>query len=679
MVSLPNGLEKERCLPHPLNHAVKAYKRLIATSGIIIVFMAVLWGGYAVAAKIISDPNIVFLFSSKGAEWIRLEEPFILSARDPEERVHIFRVRFTVDNVPDKSILSFQAMKRAVVFIDGRLLYLTDNNLNNWKKIYHLNLAPELQPGSHELYIKVLNKNGHPALLAYSRELQIYTGAQWEVSNDGSRWTPAVTVRNLSPPSISRLFERADRVFLSKLWFYAPIFLVIFSWSFLYTKQKQDGWMHPFMPTPAMVRWAILLLWCVLAANNIGKIPLDVGMDVMSHMAYVRKMAETWRVPLADEGLQMFQAPLFYTLAAAVYNVSTYFFTQEVAARILRMIPLFCGAAQVELSFRMMRCAYPQRKDLQILGTVVGGLLPMNLYISQVVGNEPLAGLFSGIVIVLCFRVFLEPASQKRENFLLIGLFLGLAVLTKITAILLAPSIVFFIAATDCWKNKPVYKIIILKIKRISFVVGIALLVAGWYYLYNYIELGRFFIGGWEAGRGFVWWQDPGYRTLKQFFSFGEALFYPIYAGAGGIWDSLYSTLWLDGFLSHLALFNYRPPWNYDVMLSMAWLSILPAAAIIMGIVKTLTAPPGKLRISLLFVVSCIFVYMGAILYLYLSVPIYSAGKATYMLGLLPALTVLCAEGLDVLMRWSILRAAVYGIIGCWAGTSYLAYFVWQH
>jgi len=678
MVS-PKRSAKERCLPHPLNLAIQAHKRLITTSGIIIVFIAVLLCGYAVAGKIIADPNIVFLFSSNGADWIRLEEPFRLSARDPEERVYVFRVRFTVDKVPDKSILSFQALKRAVVFLDGRLLYLTDKNLNKWKKTYHLNLAPELQPGSHELYIKVLNKNGHPALLAYSRELQIYTGAQWEVSSDGIKWTSAVPVSNLSPPSISRLFVRADRVFLSKLWFYAPIFLVIFIWSLRYTKQNQDGWMHRFMPTPAMVRWAILLLWGVLAVNNMGKIPLDVGMDVSSHMAYVRYMAETWRVPLANEGLQMFQAPLFYTLAAVIDNLSTYFFSQEITARILRLIPLFCGAAQVELSYRMMRCAYPQRKDLQILGTVVGGLLPMNLYISQVVGNEPLAGLFSGIVIVLCFRVFMEPASQKREIFLLIGLFLGLAVLTKITAILLVPSIVFFVASTGYWKNKPVYKIIIMKKKRISFVVGIALLVAGWYYLYNYIELGRFFIGGWEAERGFVWWQDPGYRTLKQFFSFGAALFYPIYAGANGIWDSLYSTLWLDGFLSHLALFNYRPPWNYDFMLSIVWLSILPTAAIIMGIVKTLTAPPEKLRISLLYVVSCIFVYIGAILYLYLSVPIYSAGKATYMLGLLPCLTVLCAEGLDILTRWSILRAAVYGVIGCWAGTSYMAYFVWQH
>jgi len=665
-------------LPHSVNHTINAHNRFIAAGGIIAVFIAVLLGGYAIALKIVSDPNIVFLFSSNRADWIRLPEPFELAARDPGERIHVFRTRFRVDPVPDKLILSFRALKRAVVFLDGRLLYLTDKNLNKWKKTYHLDLAPELQPGSHELYIKVLNQNGHPALLAYSKELQLFTGEQWEVSKDGTEWTPAWPVHKIPPASLSRLFVRADRVFLSKLWFYAPIFLVIFIWSYLYPKQNQDGWIHHFKPTPAITRWIILLLWGVLAANNMGKIPLDVGMDVLSHMAYVRHMAETWRVPLANEGLQMFQAPLFYTLAAAVYKLSVYFFTPEVAAGILRIIPLFCGAAQVELSYQMLRSAYPQRKDLQMLGTVVGGLLPMNMYISQVAGNEPLAGLFSGIVVLLCFRVFLTPASQKRETFLLIGFFLGLAVLTKITAILLVPSIVFFIVYTGCRQNKTVYQMIILKMQRISFVVGIALLVAGWYYLYNFFELGRFFIGGWETERGFVWWQDPGYRTLKQFFSFGEALFYPIYAGTNGIWDSLYSTLWLDGFLSHLVLFNYRPPWNYDFMLSIVWLSLLPAAAIIIGIGKTLVTPSGELRTSLLFAVSCIFVYMAAILYLYLTVPIYSAGKATYMLGLLPCLAVLCVEGLEVLTRWSILRAVVYGIIACWAATSYLAYFVWR-
>ena len=38
------------------------------------------------------------------------------------------------------------------------------------------------------------------------------------------------------------------------------------------------------------------------------------------------------------------------------------------------------------------RTVFPGRNDLQIIGTAVGGFLPLNIYISQVVGNEPLSG-----------------------------------------------------------------------------------------------------------------------------------------------------------------------------------------------------------------------------------------------------------------------------------------------
>ena len=78
----------------------------------------------------------------------------------------------------------------------------------------------------------------------------------------------------------------------------------------------------------------------------------------------------------------------------------------------------------------------------------------------------------------------------------------------------------------------------------------IALTVAGWYYLRNWIEMGRFFVGGWDAMRDIVWWQDPGYRTFRQCYIFGESIFYPVFSSIYGFWDAIYSSFWADGYLS---------------------------------------------------------------------------------------------------------------------------------
>ena len=201
---------------------------------------------------------------------------------------------------------------------------------------------------------------------------------------------------------------------------------------------------------------------------------------------------------------------------------------------------------------------------------------------------------------------------------------------------------------------------------------GILFAVAGWYYLRNWTEMGRFFIGGWDSFREIAWWQDPGYRTPGQFYVFGESLFYPVFSSIYGFWDSIYSTFWLDGFLSA----NYDTPWNFSFMLSSPWLSLLPSAAIIIGGVVAFRNNEEPIRRILFFSITCVFIYLAAIFYLFLTVPILSSAKATYALGLIPCFALLSAAGFEVLTRVRFLRAAVYGLFACWAVFAYASYLV---
>jgi len=418
------------------------------------------------------------------------------------------------------------------------------------------------------------------------------------------------------------------------------------------------------------VRWLLLAAWILLGANNIAKIPPHVGMDIKEHVKYIQYVAETWRVPLATEGWQMFQSPLYYFLSAPLYLLFSLFWEADGVTKALRIIPLICGALQVELSFRATRYAFPTRKDLQVLGTTLGGLMPMNLYLAQVVGNEPLCSLWSGAVLLLLVRVLSqEDRAPGWRISMAIGLCLGLSLLSKVTALLLVPFVaVALLYAATADKNRTPGRLL----RAMALALALVAAVAGWYYLRNWILLGRPFIGGWDAHRTITWWQDPGYRTPEQLFRFGTALHHPIYAAVQSFADSVYATLWLDGSLSGIMLYSYRPPWNYGLMLSCAWLAILPTAAIVLGIVQALRTPKAVQLLG----AACLGLYGLALLHHFCMVPFYSSAKASYMGGLTVLLAILGAQGFDCLTRNRYVRIAVYGLFACWATAAYAAYFV---
>jgi hypothetical protein len=303
---------------------------------------------------------------------------------------------------------------------------------------------------------------------------------------------------------------------------------------------------------------------------------------------------------------------------------------------------------------------------------LLGGLLPMNLYMSQHLGNEPLAGVLSALVVLAAVRCLNEPgyATAPRTPWML-GLLLSLAILTKVTAILLIPPAIGCLAVARFRERQPPVQIIT-AVFQCALAIG---LLTGWYFVRNWIELGRPYVGGWDSSRGIFWWQDPGFRTREHFLTFGRSLIQPIFAARIGFWDAIYSTLWLDGFVSGIAEYEYRPPWNDPLLLVAPWLAILPTAALLLGLAATCLPGQRPVRLTLVFAAACLAIYFAAMLSLFFKLPIYSTAKATYTLGLIPCYALLAAAGFTMLLHNRVLRAFVYAWMTCWAVCSYLAYF----
>lgn len=329
---------------------------------------------------------------------------------------------------------------------------------------------------------------------------------------------------------------------------------------------------------------------------------------------------------------------------------------------------MFFGALQIELGYRTIKIVFPNKNNLQIIGTWICGTMPMNIYMSQVVSNEPLAGLLTAIVLFLYIKKIIVPDSQPIRSAAILGLFLGLALLTKAHAILLIPIVVIpylIMFSSKANMRKSIYKPFLT-------MAGVAFLVAGWYYIRNWIKLGRPFVDGWDSGFS-NWWQDPGYRTIENFTRFGQSLIYPVYSGVQGFWDSVYSTMWMDGTMLSRIYYQYFPPWNYDFMIAGAWLAAPVALAIIIGVIKS--SPEMNRRVHDIARIP-LALYFIALLYLFLSLPIYSTAKATYTLGLLPFYGMFAAIGLQPFLSNKWLKGAVYGWITCFGVSAYCSYFI---
>jgi len=632
--------------------------RLARTTGLWILVAVLALTGLGVWLSARSPASPLLLAGGTG-QWIRLNRPYYMGVH-PEKRYNaLYRRKFRLaPGVPPPAI-QIEAREEFVGFLDRMLFFEAPHDPGRRRQSRRVALPPGLAAGEHDLTILVRATRTEPVLRVEAPGLA--TDGTWEASDDGLGWVPAILAENPPVPEFTRAYPTALGAFLRVWPWLALAFCGGAGWSLL---RERRGWR---LPPAAAARWVFLALWAALAINNISRIPATVGMDVLFHLDYVKFIVNHHRLPLATEGWQMFQSPLAYLLSAPLFLLRPGI-ADETALQVLRVLPLACGLAQVEVAYRAVRALFPGRNGLQIAGTALGGFLPMNIYLSQTFGNEPLAGLLCSLAIL---RVLVRPPGKGLETGFALGLggLLGLALLAKVTVLLLVPWFAIFClfrarAEAGAGPGAALRFLALLGL-------GVAL-VAGWYFLWVKMHLGHFFVGGWDPARGIRYWQEPGYVTPGSLVSFGTALVWPVYAGTAGFWNGLYSTFWLDGTLSgQCPPWMVPPPWNYDFLLASTLTALAPCGAMVAGAAAAWRRPPVALGLA------CIGTLTLAILHLHITaVPSYATLKATYLIGLLPFFAILGAAGLEALDGRAWARALAAGLLSAWGLSAYAAYFV---
>jgi len=648
--------------------------KVTVTVSAILVVSALICGGFI---RMVRGPSVPLLLDEGSAQWIRLDEAPILYARTAPETVIGFRTRFHIDKPPPEARLNLRAMRCATIYLDEEPMGDTTPDPALWKRTYCVDLAPRLSPGEHELLIVVRNQLGPACLLAYAPSLGIFTDQRWEASANALTWTPARLVTQPRQAEIALQFPKVGEAFRKNAPFFCVLFVVVALVAIVAPALRR----YPSFESlgraisPSLVRYVLLILFAVLGLNNFAKLPVGIGFDGKAHLDYIEYIVRQGRIPFAGEGWQMFQSPLFYMVCAPLHVLFHALWPAADAMRTLRVVPLLCGLANIQIVYRMMCCVFPDSRRAQILGVLFAGALPINIYITQYLSNEPMCATFTALTLLLATRLWCGNVELSWRTSALLGLWLALALLAKVTAAVLVPlcAIAILVASFRSPLVHPLRRCCL----SLSIVFAVATAVAGWYYLRNWIELGRPFVGGWDPSRGIAWWQDPGCRTPHDFLRFGQALVYPVYASMNGFWDGLYSTFYMDGFLSGIAKFESRPPWNYNMMLSSVWFALAPSATLALGMAATVSRWRTALRTGALLSLLCVGVYFAALASHYLTIPTYSVTKATYTLGALPCFAVLFAAGADLIARYRASRAILYGILGCWFVSAYAGFFIW--
>ena len=633
-------------------------------------------------AKCLFSPGISFIVQNPNTPWIMYPAPVTpmgtITKLSNVPIAHFFK-QFWLQRVPQSAEVLVQSMREFELYLNDRFVHTNRSSGHTWKTPVRVDITSYLKTGENKLTVAVRNLSGPPLLKLTTTGLPdpITADETWQVQQGNSAPRYTIVANDMKTIDESSKMSSPLESFLRVKAFLALVFLLVtavfLSVRFLVAKRSL-----------AILPWIVLVVLAVLWLGPIAvrakQLPVDAGFDAGGHLNYVSFILYRGALPLATDGWSMYHPPLFYLLAAGLLKVCGQGLYSEQTFGLARFIPLIFGIAHIGVASLMARKIFQGEPGRIALTTLMAGIIPMNIYISTYISNESPLAFFAGCTILGTVWILLESETKAWVT-LATGAFMGLAMLTKFTGILLVPVVCFFVGA----------KVLLIERNGLAKALGMVLLLlvgtltlSGWYYARNILEFGRPLVSNWDLP-GEIILQWPGFHTPAYFLSFGEAVRQPYFAAFHSFWDGIYSTFWGDGEIAgRNVLQGPLPMWNYDFMWS-TYLLALPASAVgcigaLRAVAMALKDANPHLRITLSFLLAITSVIVSAMLSYALKVPIYSTVKAFFGLMLVGPIAVFFALGFESIerrllsRRLLIVRAAAYGWLGTLVVAVYLSY-----
>ena len=612
-----------------------------------------------IAYQAVWNPEIKFLPISSRADWALHPLQEILNTRgNPVSKDVAFRTQFDPESVATQRQLVARAFTEMEILLNGQILYKSPPG-HNWKIAVSVDMSMALIPGRNLLEIRVRNKDSLPALLVEKPEV-LRTRGSWKASlgpeytdyqgvvsplQDGPPRPLDSAVHDDPGPFYTGNPQWLRSVVLVWLTLIGALAICLFPrmWTRTTRVQKQivfPRWLRIAVPS------AILGGIFVLHLYNAFRYPVDRDpFDLDGHLTYIKYVSDTWRVPHPTQGWEMYQPPLYYYCAAAVYSLAG---GDSHLYRSVKAVQLFGAVIAWGLQLVTWLCAryvFPERPMAQWVALLFSAFVPMCLYTSPLVSNEPFAATAIALSLYGLIRLSKNP-DISTLGFATVGFLTGLALLAKYTGlfIFLAGALFLFLRTITqnrlrSWVNLGVY-------------IAAVLLVSGWFYARNVAEYGAPFIGNWDKATGFQYHQNPGYRSAGFYLRFGKVFFHHPERAPWISWaDGNYASMWADVYRAFL---SSGDPNVYFVVVIQLLIAVLPSLALFFGFLATLRSvwdePTGN--INLLFISFSLWL-LQSLIFFSLELPFGSTIKAFFFLSLIPAFSIYLVRGRDIFSRQS--------------------------
>ncbi|MDH3521013.1 MAG: hypothetical protein OEM49_11205 [Myxococcales bacterium] len=407
-------------------------------------------------------------------------------------------------------------------------------------------------------------------------------------------------------------------------------------------------------PGSARHRAARCLVWSALIAAAVGVRlwnalagPRMWGYDAWGHVAYVFFLDVYRGLPWADQGWSYFHPPLYYALGWLLAQRGD-------AETLMRGLALLGSAASLGtawLAARVVCRAAPGRSGLAWVAFGAVAFLPVHLFVSPMPGNAMTCALLSTACLAACIANETRAVPTARGD-LATGALAGLALLTRfdgaiaLVAVCAAPLARALLGArrgAGLRRAAP----------RVALVAGAALLLAMPYYQRNLRAFGTPF--PFSRAHALVAQvereQAPGVRSWRDYIGFSPALFRDPDPRAPhmlhAVWSVAYAGMWADLLReSDVERELQLQRWSAR----MAWLGLLPSGLALVGLGAAVADlrrgrrrglhPVLLLQLLGTLVAFAIFSWR---------VPIWSALKSSYLLGLSLPWAVFLARGVEAL------------------------------
>jgi Flp pilus assembly protein TadD len=413
--------------------------------------------------------------------------------------------------------------------------------------------------------------------------------------------------------------------------------------------------------------------WGLLFWNNLPSLCRVLGFDSSAHLDYVQFILDRGELPLAHQGWEMYQPPLYYLIAAAGLKLCGLATHHDSGVMLLRTLNACSGVVQFVLIFASLRLLFPEHPRRQIAGLVLAAFLPLHLYLPHYVTNEALAGVLATASIYLALRC-LRQSEPALGVYVGVGLCLGAALLTKFTALVVVPIVLSVLLGQQIIARRFQLRV---AVRTVGVTLLVCALASGWHYARVWWHYGKPIVGNWDQASGFRWWQDWGYATAGYYTGFGRSLVDPFFSGLDSLADGIYSTLWGDGLCGGTGGLEFRPPWNYGLVAVGYWLALLPTLCIVVGLARVLIEIVWRPRAEWFLLAGLAGSVGLALVYGSLRLPSFAMAKAFYGLPGMIALGVFGSWGFDLLAtRLRRLRPVLWIGLGTWAINSYCSYWI---